>query len=41
MFAATPSRRRIWVIWRSDREDGDVPDVLDDLDDPPIVIPAY
>ncbi|HSZ59514.1 MAG TPA: hypothetical protein VK797_27975 [Tepidisphaeraceae bacterium] len=42
MFAATPSGHRIWVIWRYDREDDEVPDVMDDLDDPPIfVITAY
>ena len=41
MFAGTPSGRRVWVIWRYDRED-DAPDVFDDLDDPPIfVITAY
>jgi hypothetical protein len=42
MFAATPSGRRIWVIWRYDREDDEVPDVFGDLDEPPIfVITAY
>lgn len=42
MFAATPSGRRIWVIWRYDREDGEIPDVFGDLDEAPIfVITAY
>jgi len=42
MFAATPSGRRIWVIWRYDRENDDVPDVFGDLGELPIfVITAY
>jgi hypothetical protein len=42
MFAATPSGRRIWVIWRYDREDDVIPDVFGDLGEPPIfVITAY
>jgi hypothetical protein len=42
MFAATPSGRRIWVIWRYDREDDALPDVFDDLNDAAIfVITAY
>ena len=42
MYAATLAGRRIWVIWRYDREDDDVPDILDDMDDAPIfVITAY
>ena len=42
MFAVTPSGRRIWVIWRYDREDDDVPDVFGDLGEAPIfVITAY
>jgi len=41
MYAATGAGRRIWVIWRYDRED-DVPDILDDMEDAPIfVITAY
>jgi hypothetical protein len=41
MYAATPAGRRIWVIWRYDREE-DVPDILNDMDDAPIfVITAY
>ncbi len=42
MFAATPSGRRIWVIWRYDREDDEIPDVFGELGDLPIfVITAY
>ncbi len=42
MFAETPSGRRIWVIWRYDRENDDVPEVFDDLGEVPIfVITAY
>ncbi len=42
MFAETPSGRHIWVIWRYDREDDGVPDVLRGLEDTPIfVITAY
>ena len=42
MFAETPSGRRIWVIWRYDREEDEIPDVFGDLDDIPIfVITAY
>jgi hypothetical protein len=42
MYAATLAGRRIWIIWRYDREDDDVPDILDDMDDAPIfVITAY
>jgi len=42
MFAATPSGRRIWVIWRYDREEDQIPDVFGDLGDVPIfVITAY
>lgn len=41
MFAETPSGRRIYVIWRYDKED-DVVDIFDELDDSPIfVITAY
>ncbi len=28
MYAEIPSVRRIWVIWRYDREDDEIPDVL-------------
>lgn len=42
MAAETLSGRRIWVIWRYDREQGDQFDVIDDLVPPPIfVITAY
>jgi hypothetical protein len=42
MFAETPSGRRIWVIWRYDREDDEIPDVFSELGDEPIfVITAY
>ena len=42
MFAETPSGRRIWVIWRYDREDNEIPDIFGDLDKAPIfVITAY
>ena len=41
-LAATPSGRKIWVIWRFDREDDAVPDVFGEVPDPPIfVITAY
>jgi hypothetical protein len=42
MYAETPSGRRIWVIWRYDREDDEVPDVFGALDETPVfVITAY
>jgi hypothetical protein len=42
MFAETPSGRRIWVIWRYDREDNEIPDVFGELGQAPIfVITAY
>jgi hypothetical protein len=42
MYAVTPSGRRIWVIWRYDREDDEVPDIFVELDDAPVfVITAY
>jgi hypothetical protein len=42
MFAATPSGRRIWVIWRYDREDDELPYIFDDPDEIPVfVITAY
>jgi hypothetical protein len=42
MFAATPSGRRIWVIWRYDREHDEIPDVFGELGEVPIfVITAY
>jgi hypothetical protein len=42
MFAVTPSGRWIWVVWRYDRKDDEVPDVFGELGDLPIfVITAY
>ena len=42
MFAATPSGRRIWVTWRYDREDDEIPDVFGEFGEVPIfVITAY
>jgi hypothetical protein len=42
MFAATPAGRRIWVIWRYDREEDEIPDVFGELGEVPIlVITAY
>jgi hypothetical protein len=42
MFAETPSGRRIWVIWRYDREKDEIPDVFGELGETPIfVITAY
>ena len=42
MYAATPSGRRLWVIWRYDREDDDIPDILGESSDATIfVITAY
>ena len=42
MFAATPSGRRIWVVWRYDREDDEIPDVFGEFGDVPVfVITAY
>ena len=41
-YAELPNGRHIWVIWRYDRDDDEVPDVFGDLADPPIfVITAY
>jgi len=42
MFAEIPSGRRIWVIWRYDRDNDEIPNVFGEVDDPPIfVITAY
>ena len=42
MYGETPSGRRIWVIWRYDRENDAAPDIFGDLDEPAIfVITAY
>ncbi len=35
MFAEIPSGRRIWVIWRYDREDAEIPDIFGELSDAP------
>jgi len=42
MFAETPAGRRIWVIWRYDREEDVLPDIFGEAGDAPIfVITAY
>jgi hypothetical protein len=42
MFSSTARGRKIWVIWRYDREDEEIPDIFGDLDEAPIfVITAY
>jgi hypothetical protein len=42
MFAETPAGKRIWVVWRYDRDDESIPDVFGEMPDPPIfVITAY
>jgi hypothetical protein len=42
MYAEVPSGRRIWVIWRYDRDNDEIPDVFGDVEDAPIfVITAY
>ena len=42
MYAETPAGRRIWVIWRYDREEDEVPDIFGEFGEPPIfVITAY
>lgn len=42
MYAEVPSGRRIWVIWRYDRDDDEVPDIFGDVPEAPIfVITAY
>jgi hypothetical protein len=42
MYAETPSGRRIWVIWRYDTADDEIPDVFGDLSGPAVfVITAY
>jgi hypothetical protein len=32
MYAELPSGKRIWVIWRYDRDDDEIPDVFGDVD---------
>ena len=42
MYAEVPSGRRIWVIWRYDRENDETPDVFGELAEPAIfVVTAY
>ena len=42
MFAATPTGRRIWVIWRYDREYDDIPNAFGEAPEAPIfVVTAY
>jgi hypothetical protein len=42
MFAETPAGRRIWVIWRYDRDEEQPFDVIDELERVPVfVITAY
>ena len=42
MYAETPSGRRVWVIWRYDWENEELPDIFVDLDAAQIfVITAY
>jgi hypothetical protein len=42
MFATIPSGRRVWVIWRYDREDDEIPNIFEETQDQPIfVITAY
>lgn len=42
MFAETPAGRRIWVIWRYDRQADEIPDVFGELAAASIfVITAY
>jgi hypothetical protein len=42
MLAEVPAGRRIWVVWRYDREPNELPDVLGDVEDPAIfVVTAY
>lgn len=42
MFAQIPSGRRIWVIWRYDRDEEPVVDIFEEIEEPPIfVITAY
>src|SRR5437762_1755669 len=36
MFAATPSGRPIWVIWRYDQEDDEIPDIFGEVGEAPI-----
>ena len=42
MLAEVPSGRRIWVIWRYDREPDEIPDVFGEVEEAPVfVVTAY
>ena len=42
MLAEVPSGRRVWVIWRYDRDPDEIPDVFGEVEAAPIfVITAY
>lgn len=42
MLAEVPSGRRVWVIWRYDRDHDEIPDVFGDIEDALIfVVTAY
>jgi len=42
MLAELPSGRRVWVIWRYDREPDVIPDIFGEVEAAPIfVITAY
>ena len=42
MFAEIPSGRKIWVFWRYDREDDEIPDIFGELaDSATFVMTAY
>jgi hypothetical protein len=42
MLAEIPSGRRVWVIWRYDRESDEIPDIFGEVDAAAIfVITAY
>lgn len=42
MLAEIPSGRRVWVIWRYDRDPDDIPDVFGEVEPPSIFgITAY
>jgi len=37
-LATTPSGRRIWIVWRYDRDANEIPDVFGNLPDAPIFV---
>jgi hypothetical protein len=42
MLAELPSGRRVWVIWRYDRDPDEIPDIFGEVEAAPIfVITAY